>query len=133
MKLFILIGLLLFLPACAYALEDKDCINAIIGEAESESFEGQQAIANAIHNRGHLKGVYGLTSKRVICHLYDTKAYKKACRAWALKAKDLTSGAIGWGNSADLVRFKNTKWFKRCVVTAHIGKHWFYKERKTNA
>lgn len=118
----------LFCPS-AYALEGKDCIKAIIGEAEGESFLGKQAIANAIHNRNSLKGVYGVHSKRVIRGLYSVKTFNDACRAWGLRDKDITGHATGWGNSADLVHFKRTKWFKNCVVTAHIGHHFFYKEK----
>lgn len=125
--MLIILVFLLFCPT-AYALENKDCINAIIGEAESEPLEGQIAIGNAIRNRNSLKGVYGLHSNRVKEKKYSSKTYQIACKAWeASKRYDITLGATGWGNYADIVHFKTTKWFKKCVITCKICHHYFYK------
>ena len=106
-------------------------ILAIIGEAESEGPRGMLAVACAIRNRGTLKGVYGLHAYRVIHHLYSSKTLRMARSAWRASAfEDVTSGATGWGNKADLDKFCSTKWWTRCQVTCIVGHQWFYKEVK---
>lgn len=127
---FLAILLVILAGGCACAsqpINDNKAILAIIGEAESEGSRGMMAIACAIYNRGSLRGVYGLKSKRVVNHLYSDETYIKAQHAWNLRIFDITNGATGWGNASDLIEFKRHKWFKNCVITAHIGNHWFYK------
>lgn len=130
-------GIILLILVCSFLLQgcsiaaeipsDK-AIKAIIGEAENQGYTGMLAVAGAIHNRGSLKGVYGLHSYRVRHHLYSDRTYKQACRAWneALKGIDITHGATGWGNDSDVAIFKNSQWFSSVYFTAHIGDHWFY-------
>ena len=133
----IIIGLTILImvlfSSCSYAapvkLTDKTAILAIIGEAEAESQIGKIAIAEAIRNRGTLKGVYGVKAKRVVNKLYTDNAYLLAKSAWFDSLKtDYTKGATGWGNASDIVIFKRQGWFKNCVITAKIGNHYFYKE-----
>lgn len=97
----------------------------LVGEAESEGFKGMTAVAEAIRNRGHLKGVYGCKSQRA--RRANGKLLHLAERAWAASAtSDLVKGASYW-ESTD---FKTPSWSKGMIETAHIGKHKFYKEKR---
>lgn len=63
-------------------ISDEKAVLAIIGEAEDQGMAGMIAVGEAIRNRGHLRGVYGLTSYRVTKRLYSKKIYKQAQKAW---------------------------------------------------
>ena len=107
-------------------------ILAIIGEGSSESFRGQVAIGESIRKRGGLKGVYGVHSKRIKEGRYSKKEYNTAKRAWLASANtNYSKGADGWGNEADLAKFKGQKWFKGCYIVCKIGKHFFWKKHDT--
>ena len=112
-------------------IDKVQAVSCIIGEAENQGPLGMAAIAHALRNRGTVKGCYGVNSKRVRNRLYSSKTLVQAIKAWEESAKgfDLTQGATGWGNRSDLETFKKHKWFRRCIITAHIGDHYFYKER----
>jgi hypothetical protein len=129
----LLIGFCGLFSGCAQAktpvLTSSTAILAIIGEAEGEGYKGMLAIADAIRNRHNLHGVYGLYSPRVRHHLYSQKTYNLARKAWLESLHDdITDGASGWGNNSDLAKFKQNTWWSNCVITAHIGNQWFYKE-----
>lgn len=112
---------------------DHDAVLSIIGEAENQGFLGMECVAFAIRNRNSLIGVYGLANPRVTHHKYSKETYKQAVRAWMESAhgKDITNGAIGWGNKNDIEYFKNeTEWWNNCIITAHIGDHYFYKDKR---
>ena len=116
---------------CAFAssaiISEHKAVLAIIGEAEAEGYNGMLAVGGAIRNRGTLKGVYGLHSYRVTHHLYSHKIYLQAVKAWHDSAtNDITHGATGWGNAADVAHFRNSLWFPSVYFTAHIGHHYFY-------
>lgn len=116
--------------ASAPPLTKDNAILAIIGEAEAEPINGKIAIAEALRNRGHLRGVYGVKSKRVLTRAYSASIYRQSEEAWEKSSRsNLTNGATGWGNDADLVKFKQEGWFDRCEVTVRIGRHSFYKCR----
>lgn len=118
-------------PCRAAQVDPARAVNAIIGEAEGESYAGKLAIAAAIRNRGHLRGVYGERAPRVVGKLYGRDARRDAIKAWEeSEHTDPTHGATGWGNDADLREFAKHKWWRKCVVTVKIGNHTFYKERK---
>ena len=120
----------MFSGCVAQAYTVQDAVKSCIGEAEGEGYDGMLAIASAIRNRGSLHGVYGLHSKRVRFHLYSQKTYNLALKAWHDSARvDVTNGAIGWGNVDDINKFCSQTWWRRCVITAHIGNHYFYKIR----
>jgi len=124
------IGLVLF-KGCTLAhaeiTEDK-AIKAIIGEAESEPYAGKLALARSLRVRGTLKGVYGINAPRVRAMRYSNKTYQEAKRAWK-ESKDLKGWtASGWGNKEDVKKFKQTAWFKKCVIVAKIGQHYFYRK-----
>lgn len=100
-------------------------IKAVIGEAEGESFRGKIAVAEAIRNRGHLRGVYGLRSPRL--SKASKKVWEEAEKAWLASASsNLVNGADHW-ESTD---FKRPEWSKKMVITAKHGKHVFYKATK---
>ena len=111
-------------------ISDSRAINAIIGEAEGESYEGKVGIAYAIINRGSLKGVFGEKSPRVIHRLYSQATYEEVKAAWefakANPEDDNTNGATGWGNKTDTKIFSQKQWFKKCHYTARIGNQFFY-------
>jgi len=106
---------------------DNMAILAIIGEAESEPYAGMVAVGRTIIKRGSLKGVYGLTARRVVMRKYSSSTYKRARQALE-EAKRTMHGwkAIGWGNESDLAIFNRSAWFTRCTIVAHIGNHYFY-------
>lgn len=98
-------------------------IRAIIGEAGGEGFIGMKAVAEAIRNRGHLKGVYGLKAKHV--DREPKWVWDMARKAWeASQTSNLVDGAQFW-ESTD---FKTPYWAKSMTETAHIGKHKFWRE-----
>lgn len=123
--------LLLSSQAHAATVPRERAINAIIGEAEGESYQGKLGIAAAIRNRGHLRGVYGERAPRVVGKLYGRDTRRDAIKAWEeSETVDPTHGATGWGNDKDVREFEKHKWWRKCVITARIGNHVFYKERK---
>ncbi len=127
--------LLLGMSGCAWSkthIDDKSAILAIIGEGEGENFNGKVALAATIYNRGNLRGVFGLNSARVRNHLYSDMTYDDAKRAWAFIKLNGPGDwvATGWGNAQDIKSFKRTKWFKRCILVAHIGNHFFYRVKQ---
>jgi spore germination cell wall hydrolase CwlJ-like protein len=117
------------LPRCApAAVPDHLAVQAIIGEAENQSLEGMVAVGEVIRNRGSLKGIYGVSAPRVVKKQYSATTLAKATKAWQMsKTSNLTGGADGWGNAADIKKFKTQKWFKKCRVTKQIGDHYFWK------
>lgn len=98
-------------------------VGCIVGEAEDQSYEGMLAIAGAIRNRGHLKGVYGCQSKRLP---YVKRAiWLLADKAWKESAQvDITQGADHWHS----IREPEAWWEKYGKLTVIIGDHKFYKE-----
>ena len=130
-------GMFALLQGCAMAQGvvkvsfEQKAILAIIGEAEGEGFEGMLAVAGAIRNRGSFRGVYGLKAQRVRKHLYSQKTYDLARTAWVeSESLDESNGATGWGNEEDLNKFCSEAWWHNCVITAHIGRHWFYRRKR---
>lgn len=103
-------------------------VRAIIGEASGEGYQGMLAVAEAIRNRGHLKGVYGLEAAHISKE--GPEVWKAAKRAWAASERSNTvHGASVWGNAADVKKFKKASWFRNCKQTAKIGSHYFFKEK----
>jgi len=108
--------------AYGYEIDRALAIKAIIGEAENQGLVGMTAVGEAIRNRGHLKGVYGVKSKRV--NKAPKWVYKQAEKAWDDSANtNLVKGADHW-ESTD---FKQPSWSINMKETAKIGKHRFYR------
>jgi len=118
---------------CHAGITEAQGVACVIGEAESEGYEGMLAIAYALQARGTTKGVYGCHAKRVIAHKYSYITYMEASKAWEYAVlnpqDDITNGATGWGSVADLKKFKHKAWWKNCVITSRIGSHIFYKQK----
>jgi len=120
----VLLILLIAIPLCfaAEAIPDDLAIRAIIGEASSEGYPGMIAVACAIRNRGHLRGVYGLKAKHV-----DNEpqwVWDMARQAWRESTStDIVRGATHWENLA----FGAPYWAKSMEMTVKIGVHTFYK------
>lgn len=113
---------------------EQDYINAIIGEASNQGYEGMLGIANAIRNRAKvpyyknnvLHGVYGLNNPQVKTASKDIRAMAE--KAWKDSAtKDITGGAYLWGSDSDIEKFKTQAWFKNVKPTVKIGAHTFFK------
>lgn len=127
-------AILLVMASCTLAhatITDQQGINACIGEAEGEPYLGKIAISATLLNRGHIKGVYGVNAPRVKRHLYSQATYEACSQAWKYAKSVHGEGdwnATGWGNANDIAIFKRQGWFKHCVITAHIGNHYFYRE-----
>jgi hypothetical protein len=109
-------------------IPDTRAINAIIGEAEGEGAVGMEAVACAIRNRGHLKGVYGEKAPRVVKRLYSDKIYILAKSAWVVsenvsRCDKLVHGATHWEGTA----FKTPYWAKSMSLVATVGNQRFYR------
>lgn len=123
-------GLFIFLfcviPSCrpAFAeIPESQAIRAIIGESSNQGYVGMLAVAEAIRNRGHLKGVYGLKSPHV-----DNEpqwVFNLAKKAWGeSKTTNLVKGADHWEN---IKAFGVPPWAKTMTKTVTIKDHAFYK------
>ena len=106
------------------SIHDLDAVHAILGEARGEGYDGMYAVACALRNRGHLKGVYGLRAR---LHPNDLKLAPTALKAWknSLCGKDVTHGATHWENVEE---FGTPFWAKAMTKTCKIGRHTFFRE-----
>lgn len=106
-------------------LNDRDCILAVIGEAENQGYKGQLLVSSAIRNRGTLKGVYGLHAPRVKNHLYSQATYDQCRKAWLASAgKDYAMGATNWEN---VHAFGEPYWAKSMTIVMEYKDHRFFK------
>ena len=104
-------------------ISDRDAVRAIIGEGANQSDAALAGIASAIHNRGTLRGVFGLTNPMV-----DTASdalWARARRAWSLAKNgvDAAAGCKFFGCPSDVA------WFHKHGFTTvkTIGQITFYK------
>lgn len=101
----------------------NQAILAIVGEAENQGLIGMTAVAEAIRNRGTLKGVYGLKSPRL--KKAPKWVFSMARKAWEdSQNSNLTNGATHWENTKS---FGVPYWAKPMKKTAVIKDHAFYK------
>ena len=121
-------GVLVVILVIPYASASKELseplvIRAIIGEASSEGYRGMLAVAEAIRNRGHLGGVYGVRAGHV--DREPPWVWERARRAWTESAtSNLVKGADHWHN---VEREGHTYWTKVMTKTVKIDSHTFYK------
>lgn len=102
---------------------DMDAIRCVVGEAEDQGYEGMLAVAEAIRNRGHLKGVYGCKSDRSL--QAPEWVWHEAMDAWKeSEFTNLVKGADHWHS----LREEKAWWEKYGKLTVIIGDHKFYKE-----
>ena len=118
----ILIVIYTALTGLASDISSTQAIKGIVGESANQGYKGMLAVAGAIRNRGTLTGVYGFYSR--MANNQPDWVWKQAAKAWAESAtNDITGGATHW-ESTD---FRKPAWASKMKVTAHIGKHIFYK------
>ena len=105
------------------SISDRLAIRAIIGEGANQSDAALAGIASAIHNRGNLRGVYGLGNPVV-----DTASdalWARARRAWNLAKNgvDAAAGCKFFGCPTDMA------WFRKhgFIAVKTIGQITFYK------
>ena len=127
MKAFtILACLMLYCTSANAEVPESLAVRAIMGEARGEPFIGKVALAEAIRNRGHLRGVYGLKVPMSKLNKEPAWVWADARRAWEESKKtNLTKGASFWENTDD---FGMPYWSKGMVMTAKIGRHRFFRE-----
>ena len=107
-------------------LDEGLAVRAIIGEASGEGLKGMTAVAEAIRNRGYLRGVYGANAKHV--DKEPRWVWELAREAWLnSRVTNLVKGADHWENTKV---FGEPYWAKSMIKTAEIGSHSFYKEKK---
>lgn len=106
-------------------------IRAILGEARGSGYIGMYAIACAIRNRGHLRGVYGVKTD---LSDVDGRLWQIASKAWHMSEDggDVVHGADHWLSDYDLANCKPAlmAWRFKMVETTYIGGHHFYREGK---
>lgn len=101
-------------------------IRAIVGEAANQGERGMLAVACAIRNRGHLRGVYGVNS-RILTRQPDW-IWQQARVAWQRSAAaDITHGATHWEN---VQAFGRPHWASGMKATVIIGSHTFFRATK---
>lgn len=106
--------------AHADKIPEDVAVQCILGEARGESKLGMIAVAEAIRNRGHLKGVYGCDSKFKVKK--STRSLAKL--AWRV-SKNTNVVKLGdhWHSTDEPIVW----WEKYGELTVIIGKHKFYK------
>jgi hypothetical protein len=123
MKRATLFSLALGLALSASAqISDTDAVRAIIGEGANQGDAAIAGIASAIHNRGTLRGVYGLNNP--VVNTASAALWARARRAWATaKSVDAAAGCKFFGCPMD------GPWFHKhgFVAVKTIGQITFYK------
>ena len=100
---------------------DGEGVRCIVGEASNQGFEGLLAVADALQNRGTIKGVYGCKAK----HIEPAYIWERARRAWQeAKVQNPTLGADHWHN---VLREGENYWTRKMTKTVCIKEHCFYK------
>jgi hypothetical protein len=104
-------------------ISDRDAVRAIIGEGANQSDDALAGIASAIHNRGNLRGVFGL--RNPIVDTASDALWARARRAWNLAKNgvDAAAGCKFFGCPSDVA------WFHKHGFTTvkTIGQITFYK------
>lgn len=121
----VLIGFLL-VAGCqdAYAeISESQAVTCILGEARGEGYASMLAHAEAIRNRGTLKGVYGcrVDFSKEIPYLKAMGIIKEAVMAWEQSQWTKTvKGADHWGSlkvdGAWIARMKRAGYVRTAVV-----------------
>ena len=102
------------LSVSARPLTPPDAVRAIVGEAAGQPYLVKLGIGCALRNRGHLRGVYGVTARHNASE--PARIWADAQRAWRESARrDITAGANHFGN-ADDVRKGTFRGMKLTVV-----------------
>ena len=97
-------------------LNEDDAIDAIVGEASNQSYDTMICVAQALHHRGTLKGVYGLHASH---NAFENKDVRDAAEeAWesADAIPDKVKGAKNWGTLDDLKKLHVKQYKVKCGV-----------------
>jgi hypothetical protein len=110
-------------PARTAKISDRDAVRAIIGEGANQCDAALAGIASAIHNRGTLRGVFGLGNP--IVDTANDALWARARRAWTMAktGADAAAGCKFFGCPTDV------QWFHKhgFVAVKTIGQITFYK------
>lgn len=132
MLILIILSLNYSFFAFASNINNEKAVLAIIGEAENQGRKGMFYVACGIRNRGTLKGVYGLNSKRVKEQLYSSQTRKQAEEVWkesefSESCNDLKEATL-WEN---IKAFGKPNWdFSKLTKTLEYKDHVFFKESR---
>lgn len=111
--------------AAQAAINEQLAVRALIGEAANQGLIGMTALAEAIRNRGSLRGVFGLSRDRFI----DSQpkwVHEQARRAWRESARtNLVNGADHWEN---VEAFGVPEWSRQMEKTVKIKDHTFWRK-----
>lgn len=102
---------------------DKMAVRAIVGEAASEPYRTQLAVAGAIRNRGSLAGVLGAKNAAMIDR-QTAKTFSTALRAWNESA---TNNIVNGASYFESTNFKTPAWARKMKCVATVGRFNFYK------
>jgi len=107
----------------AAVIPEDQALRAIIGEGANQGKAGMLALAGAIRNRGHLRGVYGLKAQHV--DKQPGWVWTQARTAWAMSAtNDASLGADHWEN---IKAFGTPEWAASMTKTVLVKDHQFYR------
>jgi hypothetical protein len=113
------------------APQDKDYVQAIVGEAANQSEDTMVCIAHALRNRGTLKGVYGYKAAHIWSESDGT--WRKAWIAWylsGLEKNDPVHGAKNFGAYKEWARVNDVMlgfgMGQESVIKAKCGDFYFY-------
>lgn len=116
----------------AECITDEKAVQCLLGEARGDGYASLLGHAEAIRNRGHLRGVYGCSvkvSKAEIAYLEKKGILKQAFMAWeASKTTNTVKGASFWGSlkvDGAWIKKMEQSGFKR---TAVINNTAFYRK-----
>jgi hypothetical protein len=121
--IFMLVFFAIAIPSCHGAIiEERQAIDAIIGEASGEGYYGMLCVASALRNRGTLRGVYGVRARHVAREPRWVRDLAR--KAWRESVhKNVVNGATHW----ESIKFKVPYWAKKMKVVYRYKNHVFYK------
>lgn len=124
------------------AINDKDAVRTILGEAEGEGLDSQKAHASAIRNRNTLQGAYGKNAVVIEDGNYyrktpnglrkiSPKIVAQVTQAWKdSKNQDFSGGANHWFSQEDLQLPKVQRMIKDMKLIKIVNGTSFYREGK---
>jgi hypothetical protein len=109
-------------------ISECDAVRAIVGEAAGQPYIVKLGVAEAIHNRGSLNGVYGLNA----AHNRTEPAWvwRDGRRAWEQsKSTSITHGATHFGNRSDVMKGTFAGLQFTCQIGTGKDATYFFKVR----
>lgn len=111
-------------------ITEEQAVHCILGEARAEGYDAMLAHAEAIRNRGHLKGVYGCRAnfEKEMSYIKAKGIDKQAKKAWAeSKTSNTVDGAQYWGSllvDGDWIKKMQKYGYKKTAVVKNTA---FYR------